>query len=522
VGTGQTKTLQAYAYKSGMTNSNIHSANYTFERDCGQGPQEEPMTPDTIRTAAYNLDKAGNRTSVVDSISGTTTYSLNPNNLNEYSLVGNYAVTNGNEHHITAYQSVAYTYINDERLTRAASGGNIYDLKYDALGRCVKRTLNGVTTYYFYDVEKPILEYDANGTLVGYNRYGKGIDEILQRIALGTAYFFQQDHQGSVTHLTSTTGAILEYYRYDVFGAPSIYAPNGSGRSSSIYDNRFLFAGREYAATYRSTYIPTFKFYEYRARAYHPGLGRFMSEDPKLFDPGDYNLFRYCHNDPVDFTDPMGLEINWSGAGPQNPGNQAAVAKYAEIIAATRELVGLSSTYIRAALSAQEGVTMAQISGQENQTMHTYSLKSQYKIGDLSGSRGYQYVWDPDPNCSGQCMTTVQHMSGAPSSRTPLLRGNPVGPNTKQGTAIATGFELRNGQWVYPSRPAKESNNHAAFYVAALGRGLMQTLEAQRGMSIHLWHQSMNGWYEITSRLPPRTTSTSELHASGGLYGPFY
>jgi D-alanyl-D-alanine dipeptidase len=34
-----------------------------------------------------------------------------------------------------------------------------------------------------------------------------------------------------------------------------------------------------------------------------------MSEDPKLFDAGDYNLYRYCHNDPLDFTDPMGLEI---------------------------------------------------------------------------------------------------------------------------------------------------------------------------------------------------------------------
>jgi hypothetical protein len=35
-------------------------------------------------------------------------------------------------------------------------------------------------------------------------------------------------------------------------------------------------------------------------------LDRFMSEDPKLFDAGDYNLYRYCHNDPIDFTDPMG------------------------------------------------------------------------------------------------------------------------------------------------------------------------------------------------------------------------
>jgi len=33
-----------------------------------------------------------------------------------------------------------------------------------------------------------------------------------------------------------------------------------------------------------------------------------MSEDPKLFDAGDYNLFRYVHNDPIDFTDPMGLD----------------------------------------------------------------------------------------------------------------------------------------------------------------------------------------------------------------------
>jgi hypothetical protein len=34
-----------------------------------------------------------------------------------------------------------------------------------------------------------------------------------------------------------------------------------------------------------------------------------MSEDPKLFAAGDHNLFRYCHNDPLDLTDPMGTEI---------------------------------------------------------------------------------------------------------------------------------------------------------------------------------------------------------------------
>jgi RHS repeat-associated protein len=85
-----------------------------------------------------------------------------------------------------------------------------------------------------------------------------------------------------------------------------------------------LFTGREYANL--------FGFYEYRARAYHPTLGRFMSEDPKLFvrraglgappadwtfgahpDEAEFNLFRYCGNDPVDFTDPMGLYAEGSG-----------------------------------------------------------------------------------------------------------------------------------------------------------------------------------------------------------------
>ena len=101
---------------------------------------------------------------------------------------------------------------------------------------------------------------------------------------------------------------MIEQYHYDAFGAPTFYDANTNQINSTAYNNRFLFTGREYAATYRGIYVQAFRFYEYRARAYHPDLGRFMSEDPKLFDAGDYNLFRYCHNDPIDFTDPMGLD----------------------------------------------------------------------------------------------------------------------------------------------------------------------------------------------------------------------
>ena len=203
------------------------------------------------------------------------------------------------------------------------------------------------------------MEYDSSGSSVGVNVYGKGVDEILERVAIGAdgqwhTYYLHQNHEGSVTLLTDTSGNVLERYRYDVFGAPTIYAPNWISRSATLYDNRFLFTGSEpsewghremdgqaregngqderertsqYAATYRSTYTTAaFNFYEYRARAYNAKLGRFMSEDPKLFvrraalakaagdwsfathpDEAEINLFRYCDNDPVDFTDPMGL-----------------------------------------------------------------------------------------------------------------------------------------------------------------------------------------------------------------------
>ncbi len=298
-----------------------------------------PGAPQTVaHTVTYDLDNAGNRTGVTDSLSGTRSYTPNP--INQYTAVQNSTIYNGSEHEVDSYQGpndlqeVHYTYLRDEHLTRVTSGNNTYDLAYDALGRCVSRTVHteeddplratptprpggtpyprpgGATKYYFYDGERPIVEYTVNA-LAAYNLYGKRVDEILLRCdptltQEPRTFYYQQDHEGSVTFLTylPPTGVspILEYYRYDVFGKPTIYGPppNWSLRPASLYSNRFLFTGRECNAM--------FGFYEYRARAYHPDLGRFMSEDPKLFDAGDYNLFRYCHNDPIDFTDPMGLE----------------------------------------------------------------------------------------------------------------------------------------------------------------------------------------------------------------------
>src|SRR5919197_6484271 len=45
----------------------------------------------------------------------------------------------------------------------------------------------------------------------------------------------------------------------------------------------------------------------YRARYYHPGLARFIAEDPLQFAGGDVNPYVYVWNDPTRFVDPFGL-----------------------------------------------------------------------------------------------------------------------------------------------------------------------------------------------------------------------
>ncbi len=102
--------------------------------------------------------------------------------------------------------------------------------------------------------------------------------------------------------LTDRDGVLAEQYEYDAFGHPYFFNASGgqSATGYSAFGNRFLFTGREY--------LSDLKLYDYRNRLYQPELGRFLQPDPKEFGAGDYNLYRYCHNDPVNKNDPTGLE----------------------------------------------------------------------------------------------------------------------------------------------------------------------------------------------------------------------
>src|SRR2546423_14797143 len=130
---------------------------------------------------------------------------------------------------------------------------------------------------------------------------GSRVDEIVADYSTTTGQwlYHHSDARGHCVLLTDSGGNLVEQYEYDAFGQPYFFNASGTEANSSAYGNRFLFTGREY--------LKELKLYDYRNRMYQPELGRFMQPDPKEFGAGDYNLYRYCHNDPINHTDPTGL-----------------------------------------------------------------------------------------------------------------------------------------------------------------------------------------------------------------------
>jgi RHS repeat-associated protein len=190
---------------------------------------------------------------------------------------------------------------------------------YDPLGRCVKRWVgasgdvySNPATYFHYDGWNLLQEgNNAWGPARVYVQ-GNRMDEIVwsYNTFTGEQAFHHYEARGHCTLLTDSSANILEQYEYDAFGQPYFYDASGNSIGAydaqgnwagySLFGNRFLFTGREW--------LSDVKLYDYRNRMYQPELGRFLQPDPKEFGAGDYNLYRYCHNDPVNRNDPTGLK----------------------------------------------------------------------------------------------------------------------------------------------------------------------------------------------------------------------
>ena len=187
-----------------------------------------------------------------------------------------------------------------------------FSFAYDARNRCVARTINGTTTLNLYDGWNLIEERTATDTQLARYLHGAGTDELLARVTPAGTTYYHHDGLGSVTHLTDSAGAPVESYTYDIYGHPTIKDATGTVLTASAVGNRFLFTGREWLAE--------LGLQDNRNRYYQPEIGRWLSRDP-IGEEGGVNLYGYVENDPANWVDSLGLEVEGTYSLSKGKGN---------------------------------------------------------------------------------------------------------------------------------------------------------------------------------------------------------
>ncbi len=173
------------------------------------------------------------------------------------------------------------------------SGGSNTTYAYNGDGVRTKKTTGSTITEYFQDSAGglPRVAADKVDTTWNYYVYGTGL--IGKVGSDNVARYYHYDGTGHTRAITDSTGAVVERYDYDAFGALR-NTPTGLSN-----DRRFT--GEQHDAETAYTFL--------RARYYDPALGRFISKDPfdgVKNDPQTLNGYAYTGNNPVNRSDPSG------------------------------------------------------------------------------------------------------------------------------------------------------------------------------------------------------------------------
>jgi len=99
------------------------------------------------------------------------------------------------------------------------------------------------------------------------------VDEPVMMVSgVGTKHYFHQNHLYSVAAMTSSTGAVVERYRYDAYGKRTVTNAGGTPIAASTIGQQRGFSGYYLDAETGLYYA--------RARMYSAELGRFVNRDP--------------------------------------------------------------------------------------------------------------------------------------------------------------------------------------------------------------------------------------------------
>ena len=180
------------------------------------------------------------------------------------------------------------------KLTKAESGTTTLTQTnvYDHNGQRIERTENGSELDYYYD--QGVMVYTIDGSNVCDSNVLSEDGAVIGTYRSGTYYNYLKDIQGSTTNIIKEDGTLSTAYDYTDFGETT--AITGAG-----FDNQICYTG--------GVYDKETGLYYLNARYYDPEIGRFISQDSyrgELNDPGQWHLYVYCANNPINYVDPSG------------------------------------------------------------------------------------------------------------------------------------------------------------------------------------------------------------------------
>ncbi len=203
-------------------------------------------------------------------------------------------------------QSWSLTYDEDNRTTSihwdsGLTAKHIVN-RYDALGRRVARTLDGLETRYVLDLaggmERILCDMNAAGAIDAW--YVHGPDLAYKVDAANNVTCYHADAQANIIALTDGTTNTLAQYAYTPYGR---VLGSTNLQPSAFSPQPFLFVGSQGVMEE----LPGLYFM--RARYYSADAAVFLSTEPiKKIGPGwKPAAYAYTEGNPLTYTDPSGL-----------------------------------------------------------------------------------------------------------------------------------------------------------------------------------------------------------------------
>ncbi|MHC4180467.1 MAG: RHS repeat-associated core domain-containing protein, partial [Planctomycetota bacterium] len=207
-----------------------------------------------------------------------------------YDAVGNRTEKDGSS---TTY----YTWNDDNRLTEVDPGTPI-NMAYNADGLRVTRETSGDTKKFIYDFQNLLKETDADDdTQETYTSTVEEYGDLISEYDGTSTDYHAYDGLGSTDALVDPAQTSTDTWVYRAFGAiESRTDPDATP---------FGFVGRQ--GYYHD---PQIDLYYVNQRPYDYNTIQWVCQDRLEEGSDDTNLYRYVHNNPVNTTDPSGLQAN--------------------------------------------------------------------------------------------------------------------------------------------------------------------------------------------------------------------